>query len=216
MHSSVGASASNLYTQQSQSLDTSSAKKSEPEVSKSLEALLPPPDPFSSERGPDDKKMTDRAIHSQSEGDVRPALASVENMSILDSLSHIATTLPAAISAYDSGISNSEPENKPLDLPTPQPEPLPEANPEAKATESNDAAKSVSAGEATVLTGSDPEKEKASGTNETPEVSVKPPKASEADRQNDRSRTSAVLDLFRNCCGIRDRRASHPPARPDA
>lgn len=129
MDSSVTGSVPNLYTQQSQSIGASSAASSEPEVSKSRETLLPPPDSFNSEQGPDDKKASDRAINPQPEGEIRPQLATVGSMSsVLDSFSHIATTLPDAISAHDTNISDSQPEDRPQALQTSQAEPLPEAS----------------------------------------------------------------------------------------
>lgn len=205
MDSSVVGSAPNLYTQQSQSIDIPSAAGSEAKVSRSLETLLPSPDSFNSEQGPDDKKAADRAIHSQSGSDVRPQLASIRSMSsILDSLSPIAATLPARISAYDANISDSEPEVRSQALQTSQVEPLPEAN----AAASNLMTESSPAGK--VTTGSNPEKERTSVTNENPEAAnMVPP-----DLQKDRSRASGILDFFRSCCRIQDRHASHPPPRP--
>ncbi|WP_422450584.1 MULTISPECIES: hypothetical protein [unclassified Endozoicomonas] len=129
MDSSVTGSVPILYTQQSQSVGISSAASSEPEVSRSRETLLPPPDAFNSEQVPDDKKAADRTIHPQPEGEARPQLAGADSMSsVLDSFSNIATTLPAAISAHDPNISDSQPEDKPQALQTSQAEPSTEAS----------------------------------------------------------------------------------------
>lgn len=128
MDSSVTGSVPILYTQQSQPIGTPSAASSEPEVSRSRETLLPPPDSFNSEQVPNDKKAADRAINPQPEGEIIPQLASVDSMSsVLDPLSDIGTKLSDAISDHDPNISDSQPEDKPQDLQTSQAEPLPEA-----------------------------------------------------------------------------------------
>ncbi|MGO0309701.1 hypothetical protein ACTL6P_24500 [Endozoicomonas acroporae] len=128
MDSSVTGSVPILYTQQSQSAGIPSAASSEPDVSRSRETLLPPPDSFNPEQVPDDKKAADRTIHPQPDGEAKPQLADADSMSsVLDSLSNIATTLPAAISAHDPNISDSQPEDKPPALQTSQAGPLPEA-----------------------------------------------------------------------------------------
>ncbi|WBA81878.1 hypothetical protein [Endozoicomonas sp. GU-1] len=125
MDSSVTGSVPILYTQQSQSAGIPSAASSEPDVSRSRETLLPPTDSFNSEQVPDDKKAADRTIHPQPEGEARPQLAEFDSLpSILDSLSNIATTLPAAISAHDPNI---KPEDKPPAPQASQAGPLPEA-----------------------------------------------------------------------------------------
>lgn len=183
MDSPVGGSASSLYTQQSQPIGIASAENAEPESPNTLEPLLPTPDSYHSEEGPDNKTAADRTIYSHSESKVIPRLASGEDMRVYDSPAHIATLTMTRV--------GNLPENKPEETSKKEP-----------------AGSSVSSpAELEEIT---------SITSENVEKTAALPKDSEADGKKDRSHTSAFLDLFRNCCPIRDRSASHHPPKSEA
>ncbi|WP_419832402.1 hypothetical protein [Endozoicomonas atrinae] len=149
----IGGSASSLYTQQNQAAGIASASTQESEDSSRQETQLPSRDSYHSEEGPADKAATDRTVNLQPEASVTPKLASVENMTILDSPTYeVATT---SESDHEADVSGSESEGKPQALQTSQAEPLPEA----KLATSNFVTKPIPADKVTIFIGSNPGKE---------------------------------------------------------
>ena len=119
------------------------------------ETQLPSRDSYHSEEGPADKAATDRTVYTQPEASVTPKLASVENITILDSPAHVPANVVATASDHEADVSESESEGKPQALQSSQAEPLPEA----KSATSNFVTKPIPAGEVTIFIGSNPFKE---------------------------------------------------------
>ena len=199
VHSSASSS---LYPiQQSQSNGIATTPESE-----NSGTHLPSRNSYNPGEVPNDKKSADRTIHPQTEDNVLARLTISESPTILDSPPLIPAQRVSTTSAYDADISDSELEDRQHVLHSSQAEP----SPEAEAAASNSSTKSTPAGKVTFIIGSDPELAGTAVTSENPATSNRLPQSPFEDSQSDKGRSSGILNLFRSCCGIRDRRTTLP------